>query len=137
MTPTQRTLGALRDDGYMVGIVERFITAGRNRAFGNRVDLFGMFDLLAVCPFRDKPSERTIGVQVFTTAWSEHEKKLITLQEEDGRVGKWMECGHGIELWGWRKLKVKRGGKAVRWTPKIKIVLIQNGSLSFQEIDWL
>ena len=133
---TGRTMELLKEEGYMVGVVERFITAGANRAFGNRVDLFGFIDLIAVNPMREDPLERTVGIQCFTTAWAEHENKILSFQEEDGRVTQWMDCGNSVELWGWRKLKIKRGGKAVRWTPKVKVIEMNYlGQLEFREIE--
>ena len=32
----------------------------------------------------------------------------------------WIEKGGGLMLIGWRKIKLKRGGKAMRWAPRIK-----------------
>lgn len=137
MSPTQRTLKVLRADGWLAGIVERFITAGPNRKFGNRSDLFGVFDIVAVNPqvsLQEHGTPSTIGVQCFSTAWREHEEKMVFHKEN---VVTWLEAGNGVELWGWRKLKVKRGGTAVRWTPRIKkVILLPSGYLSFVEVDW-
>ena len=134
MSPTSRTLKVIRDDGWMAGIVERFITAGKNRAFGNRSDLFGIFDIIAVQNNLPFPYPGTLGIQVFSTAWREHEEKMV---ENGDAVRTWIKAGNGIELWGWRKLKLKRGGKAFRWTPKIKRVLLaEDDSISFQDLTW-
>lgn len=119
MSSTTRTLKALRDMGYESDICERFIPAGPGRAFGNRRDLFNLFDI--ICFNSDSSGESLVlpstwGIQCFTTAWKEH---LDKIKEHELLVKKWLNAGNGIELWGWRKLKVKRGGKAVRWTPRI------------------
>lgn len=115
--PATRTLEALRNEGYMAGMVERFQShAG---PFGVRQDLFGLFDIIAV-----HPSEGIIGVQCFATEWTAHYK--IFLEERRDEAVNWLKAGGKIELWGWRRLKVKRGGKAVRWTPRIEILTLDN-----------
>lgn len=38
----------------------------------------------------------------------------------------WLKSGGSIELWGWRRVKVKRGGKAVIWQPRIKKIGIED-----------
>lgn len=128
-SPTQRTLKALRDEGYTAGICERFITAGANRKFGNRVDLFGLFDIIAMHPLNG-----IIGVQCFTTAWREHEE--LFLEERKDATRCWLMAGGQIELWGWRKLLKKRGGKQKIWVPRIKEVLAERGRLILNEIDY-
>ena len=56
MLPTQRTLQALRKEGHMAGVVERFIhQAG---PFGKTIDLFGFIDVIAL-----NPGYRILGIQ--------------------------------------------------------------------------
>lgn len=126
MSATTKTLEALRGYGYSVDICERFL--GFAGKFGQRKDLFGMFDLIAM-----KPGEGIYGIQCFTTAWTAHE--AIILGERKLDALRWIQSYGHIELWGWRKLKVKRGGKAVRWTPKVKTVSIESGVLTISEIE--
>lgn len=122
MTPTQRTLKALREDGFLADIVERYISFGgpgssspsRN---GVRKDLFGIFDILACAP-----GKGIIGIQCFSTDWTGHYRTLLEEKREECLF--WLNSGGQIEMWGWRKLKVKRGGKAVRWTPRIEVVTL-------------
>ena len=107
MTNTSRTLKYLRDLGYTVGMVERFLSfAGK---FGKRVDLFSIIDIIAI-----KPNE-ILGIQSCGQAFSEHKNKLLN---EEG-TKKWLEAGGELWIIGWRKLKLKRGGKAIRWKPRI------------------
>lgn len=120
MSPTSRTLAALSEAGYMTGVVERFIP--KAKFFGIRKDLFGIFDILAV-----KPGEGFLGVQCFTTAWTAHYE---ILEQERGNAITWLQSGGKIEFWGWRKLKLKRGGKAVRWVPRIEVI-----DLGYFEVD--
>ncbi len=111
MSATQRTIKSLEELGYTVGIVERFLSHGG--PFGVRKDLFGLFDLIAM-----HPEEGIVGVQCFTTAWKEH----LTILEENRDIAlTWIAAGGHIEFWGWRKLKLFRGSKAVRWTPRIEV----------------
>jgi len=91
---------------------------------GTRVDLFNIIDILAI----DDTS--TIGVQSCGQDYAAHKAKI-------------MECEYTIlwlespdrELWliGWRKLKVKRGGKAVRWKPRIARFRYINGGIVADE----
>ena len=106
---TERTLKYLRNEGYTCDMVERFI------AFpppGHRKDFLGIIDLIAFDVFK------TIGVQSCGQDFAAHRRKL---QESEMTL---LWTGGHRELWliGWRKLKVKRGGKATRWTPRIEII---------------
>lgn len=115
--PAARTLEYLRNEGYMVGMVERFLShAG---PFGVRQDLFGLFDIVAV-----RPDIGIIGIQCFTTAWTEHYQKFY--YEHSDEAVTWLSSGGKIELWGWRRLKMQRGGKAVRWTPRIEEITLES-----------
>lgn len=113
MTPTQRTLRELRANGFKAGIVERFVT---RKPHGIRIDLFNIIDIIAIKPYE------ILGVQSTGTAFSEHWHKLTEDKAKESRD--WILAGGILELWGWRKLKVKRGGKAMRWEPRIKEVTI-------------
>lgn len=111
-TPTQRTIRELRNQGRVCAIVEKFNQ--HVGPHGIRQDLFGIIDVLALDPERG-----VVGVQCCGNSFSAHYRKLT---EE-----RWQECmdwlktpGTVLELWAWRKIKVKRGGKAERWTPRIK-----------------
>lgn len=111
LSNTQRTLRALRARGLVAAIVERFNQyAGPH---GIRQDLFGIIDVLAL-----DPSRGVIGIQSCGSAFSEHFRKLTT--EKAQETSDWLSTpGTSLELWGWRKVKLKRGGKAERWTPRV------------------
>lgn len=118
LSPTQRTLRELRNQGRICGIVERFNQhAG---PFGIRQDLFGFIDIIALDPERG-----IIGVQSCGQAFSEHYRKIT--EERYQECFEWLRCGGKVELWGWRKVKLKRGGKAMRWSPRV--VEITTGDL--------
>ena len=107
---TQKTLAALRET-TVPWVVERWVGPPK---FGKRIDLFGFIDIVAL------PLEqgKVLGVQSCGQSFSGHDKKILTDCRE--LAVRWLMCGCRLQLWGWRKLKVKRGGKAVRWTPRIK-----------------
>jgi len=115
MTPTQRTLRELKDHGRTCGIVEKFNPhVGK---FGIRQDLFGFIDIIALDTDRG-----IIGIQSCGQSFSAHLKKIV--EERNQEAYEWIRCGGKVELWGWRKLKLKRGGKAMRWKPRIKEITI-------------
>ena len=110
LSPTQRTLRQLRQEGRICGIVERFNRFGGE--FGIRQDLFNFIDLIAL-----DPKEGIIGVQCCgRSGHAEHRKKIL----ENEIVPEWLKSGGSIEIWSWGKQKIKRGGKAERWMPKIE-----------------
>ena len=106
---TERTLKYLRAEGYICDMVERFIPFPKPH--GHRKDFLGIIDIIAFNEIT------TIGVQSCGQSFAAHLKKL----QDSEMTPLWLESVDR-ELWliGWRKLKVKRGGKAVRWTPRIE-----------------
>ncbi len=109
-TPTQRTLKAMRDKGRVCGIVERFnIHIGPH---GIRQDLFHFIDIIAM----DVKAKELVAIQSCGQAFAEHHKKIL----ETAEAPMWLHCYGKIELWGWRKLKKKRGGKAMVWVPQVR-----------------
>ncbi len=122
---TSRTIEYFTKLGYRCEIVERFIPGARIRK-----DFLSCIDLLAM-----KEGKKTIvGVQCFTTAWTEHEKKICQ-EFPDGALF-WLSLKRTKLIFiGWRKLKVKRGGKAIRWTPRIGVVKIKKGKLILKEVS--
>jgi hypothetical protein len=38
----------------------------------------------------------------------------------------WLECGGRIQVYGWRKLLKKRGGKQKIWVPRIKEITLED-----------
>jgi len=123
-------LKALRTEGRIAGIVERFIAqAGK---FGKRKDLFGFIDIVAI-----DPADGIVGVQSCGQAFSEHVHKLVDGEELVGEsyeaLQAWLRHAK-LELWGWRKVKLKRGGKAMRWSPRIAdFFLEEDGTIGYTE----
>ena len=111
ISPTQRTLRELRSLGRVCGIVERFNQhAG---PFGVRQDLFGFIDVISLDVERG-----IVGVQCCAgSGHAAHMRKI--LEECTQEAMEWLRCGGRIELWSWSKRKLKRGGKAERWCPRV------------------
>jgi len=113
---TQKTLKHCRELGRTCGVVERFIPQAG--PFGKRIDLFGFIDIICT----DKGGEMGNGrgiIAIQSTGPSGHSAHKKTILENEN-VPKWLEAGGKIELWSWRKLLVRRGGKARTWQPKIE-----------------
>ena len=122
MTPTQRSLDLLRRSGWIPWVVERWIPQARKR-----LDLWNFGDILAM-PTGPRSTlsaswlaEPLLIVQ--TTSGSNVSARRDKILDNPG-ARQWLELGHQISIHGWRKLKVKRGGKAVRWTPRIEAVTL-------------
>jgi len=112
ISPTSRTLEYIRQQGWLVDKVEQFNPyAGK---FGQRKDMFGFADLIAL------GEGDIIAIQSCGQAFSEHDKKIIEDEEVYPNVIKWLESGGRLLLIGWRKIKKKRGGKQMVWSPRIK-----------------
>ncbi len=95
MTPTQRSLKKLRDEGWHCAIVEKW-----NSFTKTRHDLFGCIDILAV------RGEHTLGVQ--TTSASNVGARVRKFAESED-VPKLRDAGWILKIWGWRK------GKDGKW----------------------
>ena len=98
LSPTQRTLKALRDDGWTVTVVEHW-----NPHAHIRQDMWGFVDLVAL------KHGRTLAVQACAGASSAARVEKITNAELVGAV---REANWEIQVWAWRKLKSG-------WAPKI------------------
>jgi hypothetical protein len=110
-THTSRTLEYLRNDGYICDVVEKWIRNPKHPAGGFRRDLFGFADILAFKP----ESAWVLLVQSCGSSYSEHKKKLYA----SPLAAEWVRR-HELMLIGWRKLKKKRGGKQMVWTPRVQ-----------------
>ena len=89
MTPTQRTLKKLRDDGYLAAVVERW-----NGHAGIRQDLFGVVDVIGL---RDG---ETLAVQATSGSNVAARVKKIADSEATPMI---RAAGWRIVVQGWRK----------------------------------
>lgn len=114
LSPTQRTLAALRDRGMTAAVVEKWNAFAS--PFGIRQDLFGFIDVLALDP--ERPGHGFLGVQCCAgSGLAAHRTKIIVECNQEAFA--WVRAGGRIEIWGWRKVKLERGGKAMRWVPRV------------------
>lgn len=115
---TSRTLEYLRSMGWLADKVEQFNPyAGK---YGQRKDMFGFCDIVSL------GENSIIAIQSCGQSFSEHDKKIRTDEYAAPNAMKWIQCGGRIILIGWRKVKLKRGGKAMRWSPRIKEYTIKD-----------
>lgn len=98
-SPTQRTLAALRKDGWLVAVVEKWNAHARIRQ-----DLFGVVDVLAI------RGDETLAVQATSAGNVAARVKKIAEHESTPliRAASWR-----LEVWGWRK------NTAGRWVCRI------------------
>jgi hypothetical protein len=101
MSPTARTLAALRADGWIAAIVEKWNAHARRR-----VDLFGIGDVLAI-----RPGEPVLLIQT-TTATNLVARR--TKARAEPHLMAWLATGSRFELWAWAKRGAR--GKPKRWT---------------------
>lgn len=117
LSSVQRTMAACRKDGRLVWKVEQWVSFGKPGAtprpgfpMGVRRDTFEFIDILAI------DTDSIVGIQACTSGRKSHWDKIVACEY----ALPWLKAGGTIELWSWTKKKVKRGGVAVRWTPKIE-----------------
>ena len=111
-SPSEKTLKHYRDKGYTCGMVERFLAhAG---PFGKRKDLFGFIDIIAM------DGSHILAIQSCGTSFSAHHNKIMDDPELHDLLRIWLESGGQFDLIGWRKVKKKRGGKAMIYKPRIR-----------------
>jgi hypothetical protein len=123
LSPTQRTLAAMREQGRLVGSVEKFNPfAGPH---GKRQDLFGFIDLIAL-----DPEDGIIGIQSCGQDFAGHIRKMTGERNEN--MFAWLKHGK-VELWGWRKVKLRRGMKAMRWRARIADFWIEGDEIKWEE----
>jgi hypothetical protein len=118
MTNTQRTIRELKNQGRVCAIVEKW-----NQYVGShgiRQDLFGFIDIISLDPERG-----VVAIQSCGQSFSGHLRKIT--EEKASEVYEWLRTpGTKLELWGWRKLKKNRGGKAMVWTPRVQEITLQD-----------
>jgi len=102
MTPTARSMTAMRETGWHPEVVERF-----NHWTKRRHDLFGFADILAM-----KKGHAPILIQTTSSSNLAARRRKVL---ESPLAALALSGGFRIMLHGWGKYKIKRGGKAMRW----------------------
>lgn len=109
MSPTQRTIAALKKAGYITAITEHWNMYARIRQ-----DMFGFCDILALAPHSALPPH-IFAVQC--TSGSNHSARVNKIIAEP-RALAWIIAGGRIQVWSWKKMGLR--GKAKHWTPRIE-----------------
>jgi hypothetical protein len=119
-SPTQRTLAALRAEGYVAAVVEHW-----NAHAFVRQDLFGFADVVAL-----RPGE-ILAVQACSGGGGDHAERRAKIvgpppAPEPGKrrppvvhARAWLEAGGRIEVWSWRK-------KLARWVVRREPIVIED-----------
>ena len=115
-SPTVRTLNKLRDGGaHMVAVVEKWNRFGgpigkTGERVGNRVDLFGFIDVLAIVPGQ----VGTLGIQACAaSSLSTRISKVLDDPVLLQRAKWYTKAGNRLLFWGWKQNK-----KTKRWELK-------------------
>jgi hypothetical protein len=103
-SPTSRSLNLLRERGFIVDVVERFIPGVMQRR-----DLFGFGDLLAIGPRESDGSRQVLIVQTTSSSNAAARVKKIEASEHIAVV---REAGVAVHVHGW--LKNSKGRWVVR-----------------------
>ena len=123
LSPTQRTLRSMRELGRFVDTVERWIPNPRHPGGGFRKDFLGFVDLIAL-----DPGFGIIAIQSCGQDFAAHLRKILDSECSEAVV-EWLKCGGKLEVWGWRRIKLKRGGKAMRWRPRVQEITLEDFEL--------
>ena len=115
LSSVQRTLRACREQGRFVEKVEQWVSYGKaepGKPAGTRRDAFGFIDIIAI------DTDAIVAIQACTQTGKAHREKILDCEYSLA----WLKAGGKCELWIWRKVKVRRGMKRERWTPKIEYI---------------
>lgn len=105
-SPTQLSLKLLREEGYIVAIVEKY-----NIFSHRRIDLFSIGDLLAV---KDNENGCTMIQTTSSSNLSARVHKSVYEKEPYNNLKIWLAAGNRFILHGWSKKGPK--GKRKLWT---------------------
>ena len=105
-SPTELSLRYLRNAGWMVDVCERWVPNPGHPGGGQRRDLFGLVDLVAV------RGRQTMGVQ--TTSHTNFNAHVTKLTDDYHRpmLANLIAAGWDVAIHGWRKST--RDGKACK-----------------------
>lgn len=137
---TARTKRYLQDQGVIVGKTENFNpyggapkNDGSGTTFGVRQDLFGFIDMIALYP----GNRGIVAIQsTGPSGHSAHKRKILNDCTELAQA--WLNSGGKIELWSWQQKLVKKGGKQMRWQPRVEEITMdmfdQEGPVKVERI---
>jgi len=111
---TQRTLKALRDNGWSACVVEKWVTIPGLPGGGKRIDAFHFGDILAMRPPTDPPVLLKGSIALVQccpgASHAEHKEKILGIPE----FAIWKRAGGRVFLVSWA-LRGPRGEKK-HWT---------------------
>lgn len=111
---TQRTLKALRDNGWSAHVVEKWITIPNIPGGGKRIDAFGFGDILAMRPPTDPPlllkGEIALVQCCPGASHAAHKEKMLAIPE----YKIWKRAGGSVFLVSWAKRGAR--GEKKQWT---------------------
>ena len=103
ISPTRMSLELCRKLGWTPDVVERWIPMKLHPGGGQRKDLFGCIDVLAVTPYG------IIGIQACARgSHAARLKKALEIPE----LREWLKAGAGFVVWSWAKVGSRWGVKA-------------------------
>lgn len=133
-----RSLERCRKLGWIADKVERWVPMKGHPAGGQRKDFLGAFDIIALATDRPNGDAQgntwydpplCIGIQSCSMSGRAAHLAKLSEPETAARIREWLRCwSNRAELWAWRKLKVKRGGKAVRWECEVTALPVNGGA---------
>lgn len=106
--PLQRCIVKAKNEGCIVAIVERYIPFPK--PFGHRVDMFGLFDAVAV----KAGVPGVMGIQACRDGDVAEHLDKTKLPEQSKNLATWKAAGNRAVIWGWGK-KGPRGERKL-WT---------------------
>lgn len=120
-SPTARTLEYCRAVGFIPAVVERW-----NQYAHIRQDLYGFLDLLVL---DDKPG--LLGIQATSGSNAGARVEKIT---QEPRAVEWLKRGLRVEVWSWRKVKGRRGGRLHWDVRRLAARLLEDGTVEWDEV---
>ena len=115
MTSTKLSSDYLEKDGWMCGVVERWIPQAKRR-----IDLFGFLDMVCI-----KKGQPMLGIQATASGNATARIRKIT-DSESAKL--WLSCGYLIEVHDW----VKRKKSNKRILKRYGMARTQRGIISYE-----
>jgi hypothetical protein len=116
----QRSLKVIKEYGWQYWITEKWNPYSRTNE-----DMFGFCDILCLSDCR------TIAIQS-CAGGGDYMRHVRKIRDNEYAIP-WLFAGNEIQIWAWRQLKKKRGGKAKIWKPRVADILLVGGELYFEE----
>lgn len=117
-SPSARTLAECRKRGWIAQVVERF-----NTYTNQRVDLFGVIDLVAISPTGIVGIQACAGSRSDGRGGGDHAARRAKILAEP-RARAWVQAGAALQVWSW----AKRGehGSRKLWTLRVEEIRVED-----------